>query len=49
MQGPIFENLGFRSFQDGAWLLTDWALLNQALERSKQRFDFEPPMNERDD
>jgi hypothetical protein len=49
LQRPIFENLGFRPFQGGAWLLTDWALLHQALERCKQRFDFELPMNERDD
>ena len=49
LQRPIFEHLGFRPFQNGAWLLTDWALLHQALERCKQRFDFELPMNERDD
>lgn len=49
LQRPIFENLGFRSFQNGAWLLTDWGLLHQALESSKKSFDFELPLTERDD
>jgi hypothetical protein len=41
---PVFENVGFRRFVGGTWLLTDWALLFEAREFYEGRFGFQPPL-----